>query len=408
MIMNKLFLSLLILIGLQTQAQTLCDLNMTYTTGTQMEFEVAIPVTGNGLPNMAPLYVITTVGQYTYEDSCFSGPCTHTVYNMYEEEAITSCITYTLTDSLGYVDTLTCCFNQVWNGQAWVFDSEDNTTTWACSQNSIGCFEVMDGSGDFASEEECNASCDSIIECTGSVEITEENGQLTANVYGVTLPVSYEWSNLENTQTITPSADGVYSCYIVDADGCDYSDVFPYYTFDFCDSTWYDADFTEADGLWEVTLSGYISEDLNDQSDTVLHSFTITPSNDFMSQYGSAGSYPHSWTPEFALSLSIEDTLTVCWSAAVYADGLNAFPQGYSEMCNMNNEQMLCDEWVWDGEAWARSTSGTASIGDLNLKDAKLLKVIDALGRIVDEKSTNKLLFYIYDNGLIEKKFIVE
>ena len=74
----------------------------------------------------------------------------------------------------------------------------------------------------------------------------------------------------------------------------------------------------------------------------------------------------------------------------------------------MSNEQMICDDWFWNGEAWARSTSGTASVNDFYIKNAKLLKVIDALGRVADNDATNRLLFYIYDNGKIEKKFIVE
>ena len=67
-----------------------------------------------------------------------------------------------------------------------------------------------------------------------------------------------------------------------------------------------------------------------------------------------------------------------------------------------------CIDFYWDGDAWVRSTSSTVSIDNLSLKEAKLLKVINALGKQVDEKSTNKLLFYIYENGLIEKKFIIE
>jgi hypothetical protein len=126
-----------------------------------------------------------------------------------------------------------------------------------------------------------------------------------------------------------------------------------------------------------------------------------------MSQYGDVGSYPHSWAPEFALSLSTDDTLTVCWNAAIYADGLNAYPQGWSEMCNMNQE--VCDEWVWDGEAWARSTSAPTSINEpFSVQSKNLIRVIDALGRIADKDATNRLLFYIYDNGEIEKNFIIE
>ena len=145
----------------------------------------------------------------------------------------------------------------------------------------------------------------------------------------------------------------------------------------------------------------------DDLTDTVVHGFVITPSNEFMSQYGDVGSYPHSWAPEFALSLSTDDTLTVCWNSTIYADGLNAYPQGWSEMCNMNQE--ICDEWVWDGEAWARSTSAPTSINEpFSVQSKNLIRVIDALGRIADKDATNRLLFYIYDNGEIEKNFIIE
>jgi len=113
-------------LGLQLQAQTLCDSNMTYTTGSQYQLEIAIAQTGNTLPMMAPIYAVTYGGQTMLsEDSCFVGPCTHTVYNYNPTtgmpyDTITTCISYTLTDSLGYVDTLNCCFNQVWDGQAWM------------------------------------------------------------------------------------------------------------------------------------------------------------------------------------------------------------------------------------------------------------------------------------------------
>jgi len=403
--MKKLFLPLLVLLGLQTQGQTtLCE--QTYTTGNYYVFEVAIPTTGNGLPNMAPLYAVTNTILDTWEDSCFGGPCTHTVYNEYGEDTITTCISYTL-ETPNVLDTLMCCLIQYWNGEAWVTVGGDVTSTWTCSQNALGCTELMDGSGEFATVESCLASCDSIIYCNGYLETSDDNGQLTVSVYDMALPVSYMWSTGETTQSISPSSSGVYYCDITDADGCDYATTFTYFDFDFCDSTWYDATFTEVDGLWEVTLTGYITESLNDLTDTVVHGFVITPSNEFMSQYGDAGSYPHSWTPEFALSLSTDDTLTVCWNAAIYADGLNAYPQGWSEMCNMNQE--ICDEWVWDGDAWARSSSAPTSINEpFSIQSKNLIRVIDALGRIADKDATNRLLFYIYDNGDIEKNFIIE
>jgi len=117
---------IMLLLATQIQAQTLCDSNMTYTIGSQYQLEVAIPITGNSLPVMAPIYAVTYGGQMMLsEDSCFNGPCTHVVYNYNMStgmpyDTITTCISYTLTDTSGYVDTLNCCFTQIWDGQAWM------------------------------------------------------------------------------------------------------------------------------------------------------------------------------------------------------------------------------------------------------------------------------------------------
>lgn len=125
--MKNILMMVMVSLGLQLQAQTLCD--YTYTTGSQNQLEIAIPITGNSLPMMAPLYAVTYGGQTMLgEDSCFVGPCTHTVYNYNSitgmpYDTITTCISYTLTDSLGFVDTLNCCFDQVWDGQAWMLMS---------------------------------------------------------------------------------------------------------------------------------------------------------------------------------------------------------------------------------------------------------------------------------------------
>ena len=124
LIVAAFWLAICLLWSTNTQAQTLCDSNMTYTIGSQMQLEVAIPVTGNSLPYMAPLYAVTYGnGNMLAEDSCFSGPCTHMIYNYNPNgtyyDTLTTCISYTVTDTMGYVDTLMCCFDQYWDGQFW-------------------------------------------------------------------------------------------------------------------------------------------------------------------------------------------------------------------------------------------------------------------------------------------------
>ena len=46
-------------------------------------------------------------------------------------------------------------------------------------------------------------------------------------------------------------------------------------------------------------------------------------------------------------------------------------------------------------------------IGSLVVAEKKLIKTLDALGREVN-RTTNQILFYIYDDGSVEKRFIVE
>ena len=136
LIVAAFWLAICLFWSTNTQAQiTLCDSNMTYTTGSQYQLEIAIPITGNGLPMMAPIYAVTYGGQDMLgEDSCFNNACTHLIsnYNMstgMPYDTITTCISYTLTDTLGYVDTMSCCFNQVWDGQAWMLMSNIGTPT---------------------------------------------------------------------------------------------------------------------------------------------------------------------------------------------------------------------------------------------------------------------------------------
>lgn len=138
--MRTILMAVLVSASLQMQAQeTLCD--YTYTVGTQDEFEIAIPITGNGLPEMTPLYAYTYVGEYMMEDSCFGGPCTHVVYNASLTDTVTTCIDYSLTDSLtGEMDTLNCCFDQVWDA---------TTETWFKLSSSVGVHELqMEEAGD--------------------------------------------------------------------------------------------------------------------------------------------------------------------------------------------------------------------------------------------------------------------
>lgn len=123
--MKDLLLIIMVSLGMQLQAQTLCSNGWgSYTTGTQAEPEVVFGVSNNGTYVLAPLYAFTTIGQNTFADSCFGQPCTHLISNTTNEDTITTCVTYTLTDSIGTVDTSTCCLTNYWSGTNWQWASE--------------------------------------------------------------------------------------------------------------------------------------------------------------------------------------------------------------------------------------------------------------------------------------------
>ena len=191
--MKKILLAVIVLLGLQTQAQiTLCDSNMTYTKGSQMQLEIAIPVTGNSLPTMAPLYAVTYGdGNMLAEDSCFSGPCTHMVLNYNPNGAyydtLTTCISYTLTDTVGYVDTLMCCFSQYWDGSSWTVTGGTPTPSWDCAPNTIlGCADPGTGNGQYTSLSACQLACGA--PCPGLASIAQNTNIFTANITGGIAP----------------------------------------------------------------------------------------------------------------------------------------------------------------------------------------------------------------------------
>jgi hypothetical protein len=72
----------------------------------------------------------------------------------------------------------------------------------------------------------------------------------------------------------------------------------------------------------------------------------------------------------------------------------------YQDFTGMNT---CCVEWIWDASSgvWARMST-TVSIDQFeNYKE--LIKVVDVLGKesMID---LNKILFFIYNDGTIEKK----
>ena len=73
-----------------------------------------------------------------------------------------------------------------------------------------------------------------------------------------------------------------------------------------------------------------------------------------------------------------------------------------------NTFNTCCVIWIWDSNlgVWAKMGSVT-SIGEIDLFDKKLIKVVDVLGRETSINS-NQTLFFIYEDGTIEKRYIID
>ena len=75
---------------------------------------------------------------------------------------------------------------------------------------------------------------------------------------------------------------------------------------------------------------------------------------------------------------------------------------------NLGANATCCVQWVFDSVTgmWARMGNIT-SIGEIGLSDKKLIKVVDLLGRETLINS-NQTLFFIYEDGTIEKRYIID
>ena len=134
-------------------------------------------------------------------------------------------------------------------------------------------------------------------------------------------------------------------------------------------------------------------------------------SRDFIDE--STISFGHSW--------SLSDTINV--TVHFVNDSANLDNWYINQGLPTNGNSINClfeDQIYWetgDPTPWGSWTfihnnpgvdlNAPTGIGSLVLDEKKLIKTLDALGREVNH-TTNQILFYIYDDGSVEKRFIVE
>ena len=145
-----------------------------------------------------------------------------------------------------------------------------------------------------------------------------------------------------------------------------------------CDSTWYEVSFSggmSQMNLWDITLTGYYDTIIHNYGvDTVTHTFSVE-NNTWV---GSSG------YTIFDMSLSLYDTLSICWIAELWLTPTNNMfnwvwcqdtAQGYTQ----------CDDWIYDfkNQAWVRSTEiqQTVNLEEYNLEQTFNNKIYDMLGK---------------------------
>ena len=292
---------------------------------------------------------------HTYANNGIYTPCLTVVY--FDSVIINTCVSV-------YCDS--------------IFIGNGSPASWDCAPNTIlGCADPGTGNGQFTSLSACQSGCGA--PCPGVASIAQNTNIFTANITGGIAPYTYLWSTGETTQAITLSLSMSGNCDVTDANGCVYSANYSYSAGQFvaCDSM----TLVSTGGSPQTILMAEIPISFMDihywittaPDGTLLGEDSLWNSHQIFNNMNNGQPY---------------DTINIC---ITYID--NA---GYST---------CCVTWVWNGSFWAKTGSVT-SIGEIDLFDKKLIKVVDVLGRETSINS-NQTLFFIYEDGTIEKRYII-
>ena len=256
-------------------------------------------------------------------------------------QSFTTCISY----SYLQIDTFTCCIDLYWNGTIWVIQS-GTLPSWDCPVNSPGgCYDPGTGNGQYSSLVACQAMCGT---STASWDCGPQGCYDPGTGMGQYSSLSFCQSSCQ-TNFISP-------CDTIDIVG------------------------QQSNLSIEVMPAALINYQIN-------YIETSAPDGTILGQDSSSVHYVYN---NSALGV-LYDTITTC----IFYSGIN----------NLTTN-ICCIDWIWNGNMWMNSLN----FNPLNISNStltfnkKLYKVIDVIGREVNIKP-NTILFYIYDDGTIEKKF---
>lgn len=317
----------------------------------------------------------------------------HSVYNISPSGAPYDTITTCL-----YTMNTVCCIIYFWNGSSWSI-SGNAVASWDCNSNMLGCYDPGTGLGQYTSLAACQSNCGNVTDsfaCMGGV------------VPGITTCVGPGVYTMGQTNIMSVYSTNA-ACI---ADSCN---VMP------PPSSW-DCSPNLLGCYDPGTGLGQYASLAACQAVCVS---TVSNLCDSMTLFSTGGS------PQTILMAQVLNINTIIASWITTAPdgtvlGVDSMSNSHQIFNNMNNGQpydtinvcityadaigysTCCVTWIWDANSglWARMGSVT-SIGEIGSFDKKLVKVVNLLGRETSINS-NQTLFFIYEDGSIEKKFVIE
>ena len=319
----------------------------------------------------------------------------HSVYNISPSGAPYDTITTCL-----YTMNTVCCIIYFWNGNSWSIPG-NAVASWDCNPNMLGCYDPGTGLGQYTSLAACQSNCGNVTDsfaCMGGV------------APGISTCVGPGVYTMGQTNIMS-----VYSTFAACiADSCN---VMP----------------PPSSSSWDCSpnLLGCYDPGTGLGQYTSLAACqavcvsTVSNLCDSMTLFSTGGS------PQTILMAQVLNINTIIASWITTAPdgtvlGVDSMSNSHQIFNNMNNGQpydtinvcityadaigysTCCVTWIWDANSslWARMGSVT-SIGEIGSFDKKLVKVVNLLGRETSINS-NQTLFFIYEDGSIEKKFVIE
>jgi hypothetical protein len=273
------------------------------------------------------------------------------------------CLTVTYFDStiINYCISVYCDSILIGNGPS---------ASWDCGTS--GCFDPGTGNGQYSSLSSCQAACtvtpswDCNPNTLGCFDPGTGNGQYST------------LASCQSACSVTPSWDcGPFGCYDPGTGLGQYS------TLSSCQSVCSTGLGLLCDSIVVSGSQFQLTMQVNNFNSIIDYWITIAPDGTLLGE-------DSMWNMHNVYNSNLAgipyDTIITCIN--------------YQDFTGMNT---CCVEWIWDASSgvWARMSTTTSINQVENYKE--LIKVVDVLGKesMID---LNKILFFIYNDGTIEKK----